>query len=86
MMDFLATCMELFFKTIIICASFFTIIGLWVSVWSVIKDNSYTTYRTLKGEYIKNPNFSLGDKLFTFAITLMFTGMLVTLVVGVWML
>ena len=86
MMDFLATCMELLFKTIIIGVCFFTIIGLWVSAWSVIKDNSYMTYRTLKGEYIKNPNFSLGDKLFTFAITLMFTGMLVTLAISVWVL
>lgn len=85
MMDFLVTCMKLLFKTIITGVSFFTIIGLWISTWSVIKDNSYTTYRTLKGEYIKNPNFSLGDKLLKFAITLVFTGILAAFAVGVWM-
>lgn len=85
-MDFLLTCLELLLKVILIGICFFIIISLWVWVWNIIKDNTYITYRTLKGEYIKNPNFSLSDKLFTFTITLVFTGMLAALAVSVWML
>ena len=85
-MDFLSTGLELLIKAVLIGICFFTIIGLWVSTWSVIRDNSYMTYRTLKGEYIREPNISLGDKLFACAITLVFTGMLIALAMSVWML